>query len=152
VTSVIHQEALSDGLTVLRRLLEHLTYREGWHFKLYDDYDRGQGSRGATLVITVTAPDSAHPEDMIRVAHYMPVPPAAYNERSWTHWLFDQIGLVERHERMEFFRLHGKAVYPPQHSPGYDPYQLFEYGSIADAETDFRGVRHEGTQAHLRDT
>lgn len=149
---MIQQEAPGAGLEILRSLISRLTYMQGWEFVLREGMDRGQGSKGDTLVIYVTVLDSTDPEreDVIQVAHYFPVPPAAYNERSWRRWLFEQVLLVERHEAMEFFQVDGKPVYPPQHSPGYDPYQLFEYGSIEDAETDFMGVRHEGTQAHLR--
>lgn len=139
MTTIITQEAVSDGLEVLHGLLKRLTYREGWEFRLRDDYARGQGSRGATLVITVTAPNSAHPEDMIAVNHLMMVPAASYNERSWRRWLFDQVGLVELHERMEFFRLNGKAAYPPAHGPGNDPYLVLEYGTDEDRRTSFRG-------------
>lgn len=139
VTTVIHQEALCDGLEILREMLRHLTYRGGWNFRLYDDLDRGQGSRGATLVITVTAPNSARPEETTRVAHYMMVPAASYNERSWRRWLFEQIGLVEMHERMEFFRFDGKAAFPPAHGPGNDPYMLLEYGTDEDRRMSFRG-------------
>jgi hypothetical protein len=144
VTTVIHQEALCDGLSILHGLLERLTYREGWQFRLHDDLDRGQGSRGATLVITVTVPNSARPQDMTRVAHYMMVPAASYNERSWRRWLFDQIGLVELHERMEFFQLDGKAVYAPAHGPGNDPYLVLEYGTETDRRTSFRGELNPG--------
>ena len=150
MASNITQEAPGEGLDILRDLLGRLTYRAGWKFELERDLYRGQGSRGTTLVITVTAPNSVRPQDTIEVRHYMLVPPASYNERSWRWWLFQQVGLVEQHERMEFFQLDGRAVYPPAHSPGNDPYLILDYGTAEDAETDFRGVRHEGTQAHLR--
>jgi hypothetical protein len=140
VTSIIAQEAASDGLDILHGLLHRLTYRDGWLFRLENNLDRGQGSRGATLVITVQCANSAHPEEMIAVNHYMMVPAASYNERSWRRWLFDQIGLVERHERMEFYRLDGKAVYPPAHGPGNDPYMVLEYGTDEDRRTSFRGT------------
>jgi hypothetical protein len=140
VTTVIHQEALCDGLSILHGLLERLTYREGWYFRLEDDLNRGQGSRGATLVITVQCANSVHQDETIAVNHYMMVPAASYNERSWRKWLFDQIGLVELHERMEFFQLDGRAVYPPAHGPGNDPYLVLEYGTEEDRRMSFRGV------------
>lgn len=125
---------------VLEDLLLRLAYRQGYQFRL-SHKDRGQGSQGLTLVITVTTPDSYDQDRVISVAHYMPVPPAAFNERSWRWWLFQQIGLVEQHERMEFFRIDGKPAYPPAHSPGNDPYLILDYGTIEDADTDFRGRR-----------
>ena len=145
---MIRQEA--PDAAVLRDLVSRLSYGTGWEFQLRDDLDRGQGSRGATLVITVTVPDSYRPEQTIRVNHYMLVPPASYNERSWQWWLFQQIGLVEQHERMENFRIDGRPVYPPAHSPGNDPYLILDYGTAEDAETSFRGIRDAGSQPHLR--
>jgi hypothetical protein len=34
----------------------------------------------------------------------------------------------------------------PHHGPGNDPYVVWEHGTLADAETSFRGVRDEGSQ------
>lgn len=122
----------------LEYILRSFTYRPGFAFELRDT-DRGQGSTGLTLVITVTAPDSYNQDSTITVLHYMPVPPAAYNERSWLWWLFQQVSLVEQHERMEFFRIGGKPVYPPAHGPGNDPYLILDYGTGTDRRTSFRG-------------
>jgi hypothetical protein len=135
----ITQEAPGDSLEILRDLLDRLTYRAGWGFELRPDFYRGQGSRGTTLIITVTGPDSKHPEDTIQVRHFMLVPPASYNERSWKWWLFQQIGLVEQHERMEFFQLGGQPAYAPAHGPGNDPYLILDYGTDIDRRTSFRG-------------
>ena len=125
---------------ILHDLVKRLTYggdRE-WRFTL-EDRDRGQGSKGLTLTINITGPDTYHPDRTISVNHYMLVPPAAYDERSWRHWLFEQIGLVELHERMECFKIDGKVVWPPAHGPGNSPYLLLEYGSDLDRRTSFRG-------------
>lgn len=77
----------------------------------------------------------------------MPVPPAAYDRRSWQRWLFDQVLLVEQHEACEFFQVDGRRPYAPNHGPGRNPYTIHELGTAADAETDFRGRRDTGTQA-----
>jgi hypothetical protein len=122
----------------LRALLNWLEYKQGWTFWL-SDMDRGQGSAGLTLVITITTPNSYHPPVMIRVAHLMPVPPAAYDERSWQRWLFEQILLVERHEACEFFSIDGDKPYAPSHGPGNDPYLVREVGTNTDRRTSFRG-------------
>lgn len=98
----------------LAALIGELTYREGWEFHLYDDYDRGQGSRGLTLIITVTTPNSYQLDQTIRVAHLFPIPPAAYDTRSWRRWLFERIGDVETHERCEFFLLRDDSTYDPE--------------------------------------
>jgi hypothetical protein len=135
---------------VLLDLVSRLEYRPGWEFDL-SDIDRGQGSEGLTLVITTLGYNSYHADrgESYRVDHYMPVPPAAYDERSWQRWLFEQLLLVERHEAMEFFALRelGSAVatrpYAPSHGPGNDPYIVREVGTELDQKTSFRGEINE---------
>jgi hypothetical protein len=125
---------------VLASLVRRCGYRDGWQMHL-EDIDRGQGSEGLTLIITTDTEDSYHPGVRMRVHHYMPVPPAAFDERSWRRWLFDQFLLVERHEAMEYFTIDGAHVYAPSHGPGNDPYIVREIGTAEDQETSFRGVR-----------
>jgi hypothetical protein len=131
----------------LQRLVERLSYRPGWIFEL-KPLDRGQGSKGLTLVITTKGYNSYHHDrgTTYRVQHYMPIPPAAFNERSWQRWLFEQLLLVERHECMEFFTLHDSPgsehfvkPYAPSHGPGNDPYIVRETGTRLDQRTSFRG-------------
>ena len=137
---MIRQEAPGDGFDILLSLLDRLSYRASWSFRLARQLDRGQGSVGDTLIIIVQDENSVRPGELIGVQHFFPVPPAAYNERSWRWWLFQRIGEVEQHERMEFFKLDGKAVYPPAHGPGNDPYLILDYGSDEDRRMSFRGV------------
>jgi hypothetical protein len=139
--------------TELAMLVDRLRYKAGWSFRLVDNYDRGQGSKGLTLVINITGPDTYHPERRISVNHLMLVPPAAYDVRSWQRWLFDQVLLVERHEAMEWFVLVDHTLpehlwpavdrearpYAPSHGPGNDPYLIREVGTEADRRTSFRG-------------
>ena len=82
----------------------------------------------------------------MRVNHYFPVPAASYNRRSWQMWLFRRFLDVEQHEAAEFFQIGGHRPYAPNHGPGWDPYLITELSSVEDRETDFRGVRHSGTQ------
>jgi len=132
---------------ILADLVKRMSYKadEGWQIRLEDDLQRDKPgrhtgeSRGMTLIITRVGPDSYHPENIIAVNHYFAVPPATYNERSWEWWLFQRLGDVEDHERMENFRIDGKPVYPPSHGPGNDPYLVLHYGSEADRRTSFRG-------------
>jgi hypothetical protein len=88
---------------------------------------------------------------MITVDHYFAVPPATYNEQSWRRWLFDRLGDVDTHERMEDFTLATPArdpgkgdeitrPYAPNHGPGQDPYRVCEYADDIDRRTSFRGV------------
>jgi hypothetical protein len=126
----------------LARLVEGLSYKRGWLFSL-SDMDRGQGSRGLTLDIVTLTQDSYHPEATKQVHHYMPVPPAAFDQRSWRRWLLEQILLVERHEACEFFQIDGERPYAPSHGPGNDPYLIREIGTDVDVRTSFRGTVSE---------
>jgi hypothetical protein len=130
----------------LAYLVDRLGYRPGWTFRL-EDLDRGQGSKGLTLIITTLGYNSYHPGDgeTYRVSHYMPVPPAAFDARSWQRWLFEQCLLVERHEAMEFFTIHDSPgsehtvkPYAPSHGFGQDPYIVRELGTSEDQRTSFR--------------
>lgn len=125
----------------LETLVNQLKYRPGWEFDLADT-DRGQGSKGLTLVITTRGYNSYHPErgETYRVNHYMLVPPAAFDERSWRRWLFEQLHLVELHELMEFFQIGDERPFAPSHGPGNDPYLVRELGTDEDQRTSFRGV------------
>lgn len=122
-------------------LVEKCAYRPGWWVRLHEDYDRGQGSRGTTLVITTLTLDSYNPDpkESIRVNHLFPVPPAAFDRRSWQWWLFSQFLLVEQHECMEFFQIDGERVYAPMHGPGNDPYLITIERTAIDRRTNFRG-------------
>lgn len=100
----------------LHRLHATMKYKANWRFMLEVDKNRDQGSRGTTLTIQITTPDSYHPEQMRTVNHYFPVPPAAYDYRSWRRWLFDQILLVERHEAMEFYQVRDDSLLGPDAS------------------------------------
>jgi hypothetical protein len=136
MTKPMHQEAPDPVL--LRGLIGGLEYKAGWSFSL-EDINRGQGSKGLTLIIKISGPDSYHPERNISVKHFMIVPAAGYDGRSWQRWLFDQILLVERHEACEFFQIGYQRPYAPSHGPGNDPYLIRETGSELDAATSFRG-------------
>lgn len=122
----------------LADLVSRVRYRQGWTFEL-KDIDRGQGSAGLTLIITVLTVDSYEPHEPMRVCHYMPVPPASFDARSWQRWLFDQCVLVDLHEACEFFELGGVKPYAPSHGPGNDPYLVREIGTVEDQRMSFRG-------------
>jgi hypothetical protein len=124
----------------LKALVDKLSYRPGWTFGLHH-LDRGQGSEGLTLIVTTLGYDSYHPDrgESYRVRHFMPVPPAAYNEQSWRRWLFEQLLLVERHECAEFFKIGKTRPFRPHHGPGNDPYTVFELGTDEDARTMYTG-------------
>jgi hypothetical protein len=133
---------------VLADLVQRVSYKanENWAVWLEDDLQRDKPgrhtgeSRGLTLIIQRCGPDTYHPERVIVVNHYFAVPPATYDERSWTWWLFNTcFRNVEDHERMENFKVDGKVVFPPAHGPGNDPYMVLHYGDDIDRRTSFRG-------------
>lgn len=126
----------------LDNLVKGLKYRPGWTFEL-KHIDRGQGSEGLTLKILILCKDTYNPEENMRVWHYMPVPPAAYNRQSWQRWLFDQLLLVERHEAAEFFQIDDSRPYAPNHGPGNDPYIIFDHGTLQDKRTDYLGNKRD---------
>lgn len=152
---------------VLAELVSNWRYRPGWYFTL-NDIDRGQGSRGLTLIIDVSTVNSYPPHEPMKVRHFMPVPPAAYDMRSWRRWLLEQCLLVDRHEGCEFARVMTETVhyspncacgindagdyvwdslckggedhpYAPHHQPGADPYTIFEVGTDLERRTSYLG-------------
>jgi hypothetical protein len=144
----------------LEELVKALRYRRdrGWEVYLDPDCQRDKPgrhsgeSRGPTLVVMREGPDSYHPERATRVAHYFAVPPATFNRQSWMAWLFDQLGLVDLHERMEDFvleetvtDLHGctarsfERPFAPNHGPGWSPYLITVERTSEDRRTSFRG-------------
>lgn len=124
----------------LERLVRALKYRPEWIFSLRD-LDRGQGSAGLTLIIDVVTTNSYPPHEKIHVRHFMPVPPAAFDTRSWRRWLLEQCLLVDRHEACEFFEIDGDKPYAPSHGPGNDPYLIREVGTDEDRRTSYLGER-----------
>ncbi len=125
---------------ILAELVDELTYRPGWTFRL-GHIDRGQGSAGLTFRVRTKGYNTYHLDrgQTYCVWHYMPVPPAAYDRRSWQHWLLDQLLLIERHECCEFFQIGGERPFAPNHGPGNDPYIVFDYATHEDRRTSFRG-------------
>lgn len=124
--------------TALADLVERCTYRRGWRIWLGPD-DRGQESKGLTLVITTNTVNSYDHDAPMAVNHLFIVPAAAYDERSWRRWLFECFHQVELHEAMEFFTIGGQKPYAPSHGPGNDPYMVREVGTDIDVRTSFRG-------------
>lgn len=125
--------------TELYDLVEKLQYKDRWQITL-ENVIREQGSNGLTLCILISTPDAYHPQEMRQVMHYLIVPAATYNMRSWRRWLFDQILLVETHEAMEFFQVDGERPFAPSHGPGNDPYMIREIGTDEDQRTSYKGV------------
>lgn len=125
----------------LEDLVARLTYRRGWTFTLDPDLDRGQGSRGATLIIRVDCDDAYHHTRQRSVLHYMPVPPAAYHRDDWQRWLLDQVLAVEQHEACEFFTVDGTKPYAPRHGDGRNPYVIVEYATNDDRHARPGGAR-----------
>jgi hypothetical protein len=135
-TEVIQQCEFPE---TLEWLVQRCSYRPGWTVDLHENYDRGQGSIGTTVVITTDTINSYHHDKPMYVNHLFIVPAAAYDERSWRRWLFECFHQVELHEAMEFFEIDGEKPYAPSHGPGNDPYMVREVGTELDRRTSFRG-------------
>jgi hypothetical protein len=131
----------------LAALVSGLNYRAhlGWAVRLEDDLQRDKPgvhtgeARGMTLIVTRCGPDSYDHDRIIAVNHYFPVPAATYDRRSWRRWLFDRLGDVDTHERMEDFVVGDERPYAPSHGPGNDPYLVREVGTDLDRRTQFTG-------------
>jgi hypothetical protein len=144
----------------LEELVRHLRYRRdgGWRVWLESDYVRDPAdahageSRGLTLLVLRVGPNSYNPDEIMKVIHPFPVPPATYNRESWMRWLFDRLGDVDTHERMEDFALevtvsdqHGcearslERPLAPNHGPGWDPYIVTYVATDTDRRTSFQG-------------
>jgi len=154
----MHQVApWPDELVLLVNALRYRLHL-GWKVTLESDLERDhedvhQGeSRGLTLVVERKGPNSYDHAEMMEVAHYFAVPPATYNRASWMRWLFDRLGDVDDHERMEDFTLDVSALgaegaaegelvrpYAPNHGPGWDPYLVTVERTALDRQTSFRG-------------
>jgi hypothetical protein len=139
---------------ILDSLVKRLRYREhlGWDVRLADDYQRDQPgrhtgeSRGLTLIVRRVGPNSYDHSEPMAVNHLFPVPAATYNLASWTRWLFDRLGDVDTHERMEDFAIadspgseHVTRPYAPVHAPGWDPYLITVESTDTERRTSFRG-------------
>lgn len=123
----------------LADLVSKCSYRPHWHLRLVDDYDRGQGCSGLTLIITVDTQDTYEPHGPVRVLHLFPVPPAAYNRESWASWLMESVLLVEQHEAMEWLVIDGVRPYAPNHGPGWNPYLITVVANDVARRTSFLG-------------
>ncbi len=155
-----YPQALADLVSALR-YRQHL----GWRVWLEDDLQRDKPgrhsgeSRGMTLVVQRAGPNTYDHDEHMRVNHYFAVPPATYNRASWMRWLFDRLGDVDTHERMEDFAfamvIEVRPGTPqrnadeaevlerplaPCHGPGWDPYVVTYERAGTDRRTSFRGV------------
>lgn len=145
----------------LAKLVKCLRYREhlGWRVWLEDDCQRDKPgrhtgeARGLTLIVQRCGSNTYDPDQPMTVNHYFAVPAATYNEQSWTRWLFDRLGDVDTHERMEDFAFEEETIapagggdrdglyrpYKPNHGPGWDPYLVTVESTATDRRTSFRG-------------
>lgn len=145
----------------LEKLVSNLRYRQhmGWSVWLDNDCIRDQANRhagearGLTLIVQRCGPNTYNHDEGMIVNHYFPVPAATYNMQSWMRWLFDRLGDVDTHERMEDFAFEPETIAPvgaegrdglhrpyvPCHGPGWDPYLVTVERTEIDRRTSFRG-------------
>lgn len=136
--------------TELEELVRGVQYRPGWHVDLVDlERDKDPRAGGLTLRILSHGYNTYHPDrgETYEVNHYFIVPAATFNRQSWLRWLLDRYIEVETHEVCEFLQVDGKRPFAPNHGPGWNPYGVRELNTVESAETTFKGVRREGSQA-----
>lgn len=119
---------------VLHDLVHRATCKPGWMFCLLSE------DGALRLVIAVTGPDAANPDNDMTVRHFFPVPTATFNERSWRRWVFECCRGVENHELGEWFRVDGERPFAPLHGPGENPYLVHEFRDDVDRRTRQDGV------------
>jgi hypothetical protein len=144
-TDVMRQVAPYPG--ELAELVRTLRYRRhlGWRVWLDSDCQRDKPgrhsgeSRGLTLIVQRCGPNTYDPDQPMVVNHYFSVPAATYNRESWRRWLFDRLGDVDTHERMEDFAFEEDSPLAPCHGPGWDPYLITVERTETDRRTSFRG-------------
>lgn len=103
----------------LRAVVESVTYRPGWGFRL------GTFNHHLALWIITNDVDSYDHTKPMKVTHAFPVPPTLYGRDEWVEWVLDRILDVDRHEAGEFFMVDGVRVFAPRHGPGQNPYRLY---------------------------
>lgn len=114
----------------LRGLIEGLTYKPGWEFRL-GVFREDAEARGWAFYVTSDTENSYDHAQRIRVRHEFLVPPTSWNRDTWAAWLFDRIRDVEGHEAGEFFMIDGVREFGPHHGNGEDPYRVWHVSDYA---------------------
>lgn len=123
-----------ETFELLAKVVKETKCFPGWYFKLVDE----EGAK--RLVITLDTVSNYNPDMPFAVSHYQPVPVAAYNEKTWQKWIFDQCIRVMNHEIGEALKFNGKRPFAPCHGPGFDPYQVHD--NVTDEE---RKIMQDGS-------
>lgn len=115
-----------ETFNLLAKVVSETTCFKDWSFKLVDE----EGAK--RLVITINTVSNYNEKQLFRINHYQPVPVAAYNEKTWQRWIFEQCMRVMTHEMGEALKFNGKRPFAPCHGPGFDPYHLHD--NVTDEE------------------
>jgi hypothetical protein len=92
----------------LESLLGRFKYRPDWKFEIFDDQ----------LLIKATVISADNHKELIPLQFGIGLPMYVRPDFDWTHWLFQQIMTVERHEVEEFFQIGGVKVFDPHAGEG----------------------------------
>lgn len=93
----------------LQTLLDEVTYKPGWSFKVYDGKHEGQH-----LVITTVVIDSYDITQTTTLDVHSMLPPMD-TEKQFYDWLLWRLKRIECHECREFFRVDHK-IYDDPHA------------------------------------
>jgi len=91
----------------LQTILDRVTYKPGWLFRIYDGRWEGQH-----LVITTVVPDAMHPGQTTTLDVHSSLPPMR-DESQFLEWIAWRLGRIENHEMREFLQLDGESLFNP---------------------------------------
>lgn len=83
----------------LAAVLDRVTYKPGWLFKVYDGRYEGQH-----VVITTCVPDAYNVGETVTLDVHSMLPPMR-DEAAFLDWLLWRVSRIEIHECREFFRV-----------------------------------------------
>lgn len=100
------------------RLVEQITYKPGWSFKI-------GGPLGRFLCIHARTPDSLDPS-RVRSTQHMFETPEGLDPQGFHRWCFARVLDAERHEAGEWYRVNGQAPFWPHHQDEGSPHEHVE--------------------------
>ena len=94
--------------------LKRLTYKPGWTFKHYYDYNIDRNRDRHQIKIEMVVEDTYHPGKMVPISMTKLVEPFdVFGEAVATEWILWMIEELEEHEMLEWFKKDGTVVKDP---------------------------------------
>lgn len=123
ISAAQEQVNVQSNDALIRRLLDRLTYREGWSFSIVA---HGGWHRALQIQVNATDPHLSRNGRTVQVLvnHQFQVPYFVMTQDEMLRWLLDCVLAVERHETCEWLQVDGVAPFMPEHGEGSDPYKI----------------------------